>query len=330
MAFIDDLRNIGGFLIDTTTPDFIAGTSDADVINIYAGDNSVAAIGGNDVIFDVNAYGGGYSGRDSIWGGLGDDVIISSLDGAGNEYHGDDGVDTINLVPNGNGVLVDLADGIARDRATLATSALFTIENAIGTAMTDYLYGTNGANMLNGYNGDDLIMGRGGSDTLIGDRGRDVLFGGTGTDLVSGGDDADILYGESGMDTLAGGTGRDILVGGRGRDTLLGNAGADRFKYGAVNESGLSLTTADKILDFVHLTDRIDMRDIDANALLGGDQAFVFRGQNAFTGAGQVRYVLDAVEQDVVVLFNTDADAQAEMSIRIDTVFAMTAGDFVL
>lgn len=330
MAIIDDLRNIGGFLIDTSTPDFIAGTNDDDIINIYAGDNSVAAIGGNDIIFDVSAYGGGYSGRDSVWGGLGDDVIVSSLDGAGNEYHGDEGVDTINLVPNGNGVFVDLVSGIASDRATLATSSLFTIENAIGTAMTDYLYGTNGSNMLNGYRGDDLIIGRGGSDTLIGDRGRDVLLGGTGTDTVFGGDDADMLYGESGADTLAGGTGRDILIGGAGRDTLYGGTGADRFKYVAARESGLTLATADKILDFVHLTDRIDVRDIDANVLLGGDQAFVFRGQNAFTAAGQVRYVLDAVEQDVVVLFNTDADAQAEMSIRIDTVFAMTAGDFVL
>lgn len=330
MAIIDDLRNFGGFLIDTATPDFIAGTNDADIINIYAGDNSVAAIGGNDIIFDVRAYGGGYSGRDMIWGGLGDDVIVSSLDGAGNEYHGDGGVDTINLVPNGNGVLVDLTAGIARDRATLATSSLVTIENAVGTAMTDYLYGNAGANMLNGYDSDDLIDGRGGNDVLIGDRGRDVLFGGTGTDWVSGGDGTDMLYGEAGADTLGGGAAGDILVGGLARDTLLGGTGADRFKYGALNESGLSLATADKILDFAHLSDRIDVRDIDANAILAGNQAFAFRGQNAFTGAGQVRYVLDAAEQDVVVLFNTDNDAQAEMTIRIDTVFAMTASDFML
>ena len=261
---------------------------------------------------------------------MADDVIVSSLDSAGNEYHGADGVDTINLVPNGNGVLVDLAAGIARDRATLATSALFTIENAVGTGMSDYLYGSAGANILNGYDSDDLIYGRGGADTLIGDRGRDVLFGGTGVDFVSGGDGADMLYGEAGADMLAGGAAGDFLIGGAGHDTLLGGTGADRFEYRALNESGLTLATADKIGDFAHLTDRIDVRDIDANAILGGNQAFVFRGQNAFTGAGQVRYVLDAAEQDVVVLFNTDNDAQAEMTIRIDTVFAMTAGDFVL
>ena len=55
MAYISDLRVILGFTIDTSTPDYVFGTADADVINIYAGDNAVAALGGNDVIFDVRA-----------------------------------------------------------------------------------------------------------------------------------------------------------------------------------------------------------------------------------------------------------------------------------
>ena len=107
-------------------------------------------------------------------GGTGDDVIISSLDGAGNDYSGDAGVDTINLIPNDNGIFVDLDAGIARDRATLATSSVFTIENAVGTAMPDYLYGDELANRLSGYSGDDLLRGRGGNDDLAGDNGRDV------------------------------------------------------------------------------------------------------------------------------------------------------------
>jgi Ca2+-binding RTX toxin-like protein len=330
MAIISDLRVIGGMIIDTITPDYIPGTNESDLINIYAGDNSVAALAGNDVIFDVSAYYGGYSGRDLIWGGLGDDMIVSSLDGSGNEYHGDDGVDTINLIPNGNGVFVDLDAGVARDRATLATSSLFSIENAVGTAMADYLYGDELGNRLTGYNGDDLLMGRAGNDILNGDRGRDILFGGTQSDLLNGGDDDDILYGESDADTLAGGAGLDILVGGMGKDTLIGGAQADRFKFNALNHSGVTAATMDTVLDFQHLADKLDVSDIDANALAAGNQAFVFRGTAAFTGAGQVRYVLDATQQDIFVLFNTDNDAQAEMAIRIDTVFAMTASDFIL
>jgi plasmid maintenance system antidote protein VapI len=50
----------------------------------------------------------------------------------------------------------------------------------------------------------------------------------------------------------------------------------------------------------------------------------------ASCAAGQVRYVLDVTQQDIVILFNTDNDAQAEMAIRIDTVFAITASDFIL
>jgi len=330
MAYITDLRTILGIPVDTSTPDYLFGTADADVFNVYAGDNAVAALGGNDVIFDVHALNGGYSGRDIVSCGTGDDVIISSLDGDGNDYSGDDGVDTINLIPNGNGVFVDLDAGIARDRATLFTSSVFTIENAVGTAMSDYLYGDELANRLAGYNGDDLLRGRDGNDILMGDGGRDVLFGGAQNDTLAGGMDADILYGEAGIDTLIGDAGNDILVGGAGRDTLIGGADRDSFELRALSSSGVTNATMDKILDFQHLIDRIDVSDIDANALLGGNQAFAFRGAAAFSGAGQVRYVLDAANQDVVVLFNTDNDAQAEMAIRLDTVVALSAGDFIL
>ena len=127
-----------------------------------------------------------------------------------------------------------------------------------------------------------------------------------------------------------GDAGNDILVGGAGKDTLIGGADSDRFELHALSDSGTTNATMDTILDFQHLTDRIDVSNIDANALTGGSQTFAFRGAAAFNGAGQVRYVLDAAHQDVVVLFNTDNDAQAELSIRLDTVVALPAGDFIL
>ena len=330
MAYITDLRTILGITVDTSTPDYLFGTADADVINVYAGDNAVSALAGNDVIFDVRAYDGGYSGRDMVYGGAGNDLIVSSLDGAGNEYVGDADEDTLNLIPNSNGVFVDLEAGIARDRATLATSTVHTIENVVGTAMSDYLYGDTLANKLSGYNGDDLLSGRSGNDQLMGDRGRDVLFGGTGSDVLNGGADADILYGEAGADTLIGEAGNDTLVGGTGRDVLIGGLNADRFELRALNHSGVTTATMDTIVDFQHLVDKIAVSDIDANALLGGNQAFTFRGDAAFNAAGQVRYVLDAANQATIVLFNTDNDAGAEMAIRLGTVVALTAGDFVL
>lgn len=330
MAYLSDLHTILGITLDFNAPELVTGTATDDVINIYAGDNTVVAMGGADIIFDVRAYNGGYSGMDKVFAGEGDDLIVTSLDGGGNEYYGNAGIDTINCIPNGNGVSIDLALGTARDRATLATSTVNGIENAVGTGMSDYLYGDALANRLTGYNGDDLLRGQAGSDSLFGDRGRDVLFGGTQGDLINGGEDADILYGEAGNDTLNGEKGTDILVGGTGKDMLIGGLDADKFAFRALNESGLTAATQDIIADFVHLQDKIDVRDIDAKATVAGNQAFTFIGTAAFSAAGQVRFTLDAATQDTIVLFNNDNDAAAEMAIRIDPLVALTAADFIL
>lgn len=330
MAFISDLRFLNGQWVDTLTPDYLFGTQTADTINVYAGDNAVSALGGNDTIFDVHAYNGGYSGRDFVSAGEGDDLIVSSLDGAGNTYDGDAGADTLNLIPNNNGVSVDLAAHTARDRSTGATSQVWTIENVVGTGMSDYLYGDANGNTLSGYNGDDLIRGQGGRDLLNGGRGQDVLFGGTEGDMINGDDGNDMLYGDAGNDILNGGAGDDYLIGGLGKDTLNGGAGRDTFEFRFLSESGVTTDTADVISDFQHLMDKIDVADIDARATQAGNQAFTFIGTNNFSAAGQIRYVVNGTTQDTYVLLNTDNDAAAEMVIKIDPVVGLSALDFIL
>ena len=330
MAYISDLRFINGQWVDTTTPDYLFGTQSGDTINVYAGDNAVSALGGNDTIFEVRSYSGGYSGADKVYGGEGNDLIVSSLDGAGNYYSGDAGTDTLNLIPNSHGVYVDLAAHIARDRSTGATSQVWTIENVTGTGMNDYLYGDANGNTLTGYNGDDLIRGQGGRDLLNGGNGQDVLFGGNHNDYVNGNAGNDILYGEAANDQLFGELGTDTLVGGIGKDYMVGGANADTFKFTSLADSGVTGATADMIADFVHLLDKINVADIDARATQAGNQAFTFIGNNNFTAAGQIRYVLDAASQDTVILLNTDNDSAAEMIIKIDPLVALSAGDFVL
>ncbi|MEQ1716921.1 MAG: calcium-binding protein [Hyphomicrobium sp.] len=329
MAYLSDLRKILGSTYDFGTNDTIVGTANGDTINVYGGSDLVVAGAGNDYIFDVRAYNGGNSGNDWILAGNGDDTIVSSLDSV-NTYEGGDGTDTLNLIPNTNGVFVDLATGVARDRATLKQSTISTFENVTGSGQTDYLYGNAGANRLVGYNGDDLIRGQDGIDTLYGDRGQDVLFGGNQNDTVYGGEGNDMLYGDNGGDMLFGEAGTDYLIGGAGRDYLSGGTGADTFKFNVVTESGTTGATADMIADFVHLSDKINVADIDARATAAGNQAFTFIGNNNFSAAGQIRYVLDAGSQDTVILFNTDNDAAAEMVIKIDPLVALSAGDFIL
>lgn len=329
MATLSDLRKILGQTFDFGTNDTITGTADADTINIYGGNDLVVAGAGNDYIFDVRSYNGGNSGNDWVLAGDGNDTVVSSLDSI-NDYEGGTGVDTLNCIPNTNGVFIDLAAGIARDRATLKTSAIGTFENATGSGQTDYLYGDAGANKLVGYNGDDLIRGQDGSDSLYGDRGQDVLFGGNHNDAVYGGEGNDMLYGDNGGDMLFGEAGTDYLIGGAGRDYLSGGAHADTFRFNALTDSGTTALTADMIADFAHLSDKIDIAALDARTTVAGNQAFTFIGSNNFSAAGQIRYVLDAGSQDTVVLFNTDNDAAAEMIIKIDPLVALSAGDFIL
>jgi Ca2+-binding RTX toxin-like protein len=116
------------------------------------------------------------------------------------------------------------------------------IENAIGTAGDDSIYGNDVANVLQGRNGQDTIHGLLGNDTLYGDVGIDQLYGDAGNDVLHGGDGVDILdggagndtlYGDAGANDLSGGNGDDWLYGGEDdNDSLAGGAGRDHLDGG--------------------------------------------------------------------------------------------------
>ncbi|NJM29667.1 MAG: hypothetical protein HC855_05815, partial [Rhizobiales bacterium] len=137
------------------------------------------------------------------------------------------------------------------------------------------------------------------------------------------------LTGNGLANRLTGNAANNILTGGLGRDILTGNAGFDRFDFNATAESAV---TADIITDFnagtnASLIDRIDVATIDADITLAGNQAFVFGG--AFT-AGHIRAIQSGA--NVVLQFNTDADAAVEMILLLNNVVVgnLNAGDFIL
>ncbi|MDQ3559900.1 MAG: protease, partial [Pseudomonadota bacterium] len=74
----------------------------------------------------------------------------------------------------------------------------------------------------------------------------------------------------------------------------------------------------------------IDLRMIDADGnAADGDQAFAFRGTSGFTGAGgEVRYA--QVNGNTIVSGDIDGDRVPDFQIRLDGVFSLTNGDFVL
>jgi Ca2+-binding RTX toxin-like protein len=144
---------------------------------------------------------------------------------------------------------------------------------------------------------------------------------------------ANTLLGLVGDDTLEGGAGADTLVGGAGRDLLRGGAQADSFRILAAAES--SLAAPDRILDLVAAEgDRVDLRFIDANPTMAGNQAFAFLGTAGFGGAGaasagQLRVALVApgvwrAQGD------TNGDGAADMAIDIVSATGPGAAWFLL
>jgi Ca2+-binding RTX toxin-like protein len=175
-----------------------------------------------------------------------------------------------------------------------------------GNALANILTGNDAANMLDGDSGNDRLFGNGGDDQL---------YGGLGSDQLQGGAGADDLYG-----------GADLV-----RDTFIYNSATD--SSGPSSPAGW-----DHIYDFHnHATsgnagDLIDLRQLDADLVRHGDQAFRF--VSAFTDAvgsqahGQVQVVASGGNMNVEIDF--DGDNAADMIIQVMNVTSLTGNDFLL
>jgi Ca2+-binding RTX toxin-like protein len=136
---------------------------------------------------------------------------------------------------------------------------LVSVENIIGSAFNDELYGDTAANRLSGGAGSDFLAGYGGGDTLDGGAGSDTVSylysfvgsGGVTVDLAAGhgsGGSAegstlisienvegtvsnDVITGSAGANGLYGNDSDDVLRGGDGADRLDGGNGIDIASY---------------------------------------------------------------------------------------------------
>jgi serralysin len=147
--------------------------------------------------------------------------------------------------------------------------------------------------------------------------------GGSGSDTLTGNETANVLKGGAGQDKLSGLSGNDTLDGGLGTDTLVGGAGSDIFDVNSVKET--SLGARDTIQDFLQGVDHIDLRTIDASAVVAGDQAFSFIAARSFTGqAGQLNFANRMLSGDV------NGDKVADFQICVVGLSALAATDFYL
>jgi Ca2+-binding RTX toxin-like protein len=228
----------------------LAGSAHADTLLGNGFANMIVGGAGNDRLE-------GRAGNDTLMGGEGDDTLIGGL---GNDVlDGGAGSDWASWADMKAGVTADLSDW-TRSTGAAALDRVLSIENLIGTAYADGLFGDDGANRLVGGAGNDRLAGRGGEDVLDGGTGNDWLDGGAGADTLLGGDGNDSLSGGDGDDRLEGGAGNDRLEGGDGADTLVGGAGNDRLEGGAGAD----------LLDGGTGNDWLD-GGADADTLLGGD-----------------------------------------------------------
>lgn len=189
------------------------------------------------------------------------------------------------------------------------------------TPLNDQLVGTPGADTIDALAGNDFVNGLGGNDNLGGGAGDEFILGGAGNDRV---------HGVGGSDTLDGQAGDDLITGNVGVDTMTGGAGADRFRYwgdaARGYHSGVGAGRRDRITDFTR-GDKIDLKLVDANATVAGNQDFALIGGAPFSKPGQVRWQYQG--SGTLIQVSTDADRAPEFEIELTTRVALQPADFV-
>jgi Ca2+-binding RTX toxin-like protein len=307
----------------------LAGSAFADMLMGNAGANRIQGGAGNDVL-------AGGAGNDRLEGGIGNDMLNGGT-GADTMYGGA-GLDTASYSWAGAGVTVSLANADANSGEAFG-DRFFSIENLVGSALSDRLIGDAGANRLQGLRGDDVLAGGAGNDRLEGGDGDDVLNGGPGADTLMGGAGTDTanygsastgvvaslatpainrgaafadrfnsienLTGSAFADRLLGDAGQNVLSGGGGFDWLDGGGGADTLVGGGGGDRFVFARGygADVVADFAAGADHLVLRDFGLGSV-----------QQALALAEQVGadVVFDFGQGDTVTLHATLLSAIAD------------------
>ena len=314
--FENDGTDTGTFQVDISTDDTLGprtlGTNVAETIDLSALFTSqrVFALGGADVITGSagrNSIDAG-DGNDTVNGGDSDDQVFGALghdllDGnAGNDVLvGGSGNDTLIGGQGNDGLFA----GGGIDTASYADAAARVVVDLSNNLSQN----TRGS-------GIDVLRG---VDNLIGSQFNDWLGGTRFENRLEGGDGNDVLSGLNGDDTL---------IGGGGRDNLTGGSGEDVFVFNSLTDMGIG-AMRDIITDFRHQIDTINLRGVDANSGVAGNQDFRFVGTSIFGGsAGELRVAVAG--GNTVIQMDVNGDAVADAAIVLSGTPTVTAGDFLL
>jgi len=243
-------RGVGiGDGIDTDNLDYLDSNGNAIVVS----DDNIFDLSG--VIEDVVLETFSPLGKDTIYGGDGDDVIYGDLVGTGTY---DD--------------VLAMFNGDEQQLINFLLDPSNSYENARSLDNPD----RGEADQIYGGDGDDVIFGEGGNDTIYGGAGDDMIFGGAGKDTI---------YGDSGSDTIYAGDGNDIVIFQSGDiDTLVdAGDGDDILRFEGTNAI-LDLT--DNQYDNVYQNfEKID--------LAGGDNILKLNPNDVLEMTGDTRIFVD-------------------------------------
>jgi serralysin len=277
--------------------DQVSGDDRDDDISGEGGDDALEGNGGHDTLSggDGNDTLGGGTGDDSLSGGSGSDRLnggdgndrVRAGDDHGSDvYAGGAGIDTVDYSGADAGVKVNLATGTG---AGVATGDLAHV----------------------------------GSDTFTG---FEKARGGAFDDRITGNSGANTLAGGNGNDSLAGGAGSDLLLGGSGADKLYGGEDSVRDVFDFDRTSDSRGAGSDDVYQFKSGTDDFDLRTLDANTAVGGNQAFAWGGTKAVAHGV---WVADT-GTDIRVFADVNGDKVADFSFDVMGVSTVVASDFLL
>lgn len=297
-------------------------SSYADAARGYDGADTIYGNGGNDLL-------AGDAGADRIEGGDGNDELSGGLDGdtllggaGADRIDGGDGDDVLD-----GGLDGDTMQGGAGNDTYIIDIVQDRVSETAGTDSTADAGGTDSVQSSVSFN-------------LNADAGtrfvENLTLTGTGNISGTGNALANAIVGNSARNTLAGGAGNDVLKGGKGADILNGGNGRDSVYLGsdtvadtvlinAKGESGVG-SVRDRIYQFVSGTDKIDLRKVDADTAVAGDQAFAF---SASGGAAHSLWVV-ASGADRLVRGDVNGDTTADFEFQIMATSQVAAADFLL
>ena len=187
IEFADGTFNVSNQVFDSIAS-IIDGTTGNDTLTGTAGDDTINGLAGNDTLI----------------GGAGDDAL-----------DGGDGSDTADYSAATSKVTAQLINGTASNDGQGGSDTFTSIENLIGSAYADVLWGDANDNTIDGGAGNDKIYVRDGVNIIDGGANNDTI------NVLNSNTASNTLYGGSGRDTfIMGSFGDSVIDGGTGNDTL--------------------------------------------------------------------------------------------------------------